>query len=223
VLWADRYAWTSLSEAPDPLEPEDPEELEELEEDAVVTAGAGALVVGAACSTLEEVVGGGGGGVNTEELVGEGCCSSVEEVGSSVDEVEVGAGGTNVLEEAITEDEDAIKEEAEADDDTDDTEDEEAIWVVDAAAVLLLKVGGELPTACATETDAAGAVAVEETDTPHASAIMESQLPSAVFCITVPHGPVPIMRPGYPHLPEHISTQFFCCQYFLAQAGPADP
>jgi len=58
VLWADRYAWTSLSEASDPL---DPEESEELEEAAVVGAGAAIdEVMGAACSTLEVA-----GGVNT--------------------------------------------------------------------------------------------------------------------------------------------------------------
>jgi len=132
-----------------------------------------------------------------------------------VEEVVVGGGG--LKEEAIGEDEEATK--VSVNDDVAETGDS----VADTATELTVEMAGELPTAPAIVADEGGAPTVDETDAPHALAITESQLPSAVFWITVPQGPVPIMRPGYPHLAEHTSTQFFCCQCFLAQAGPADP
>jgi len=103
----ERYDWTSLSEASDPLPESELLLVEALlsvepEVDAAVVAAGGGVdeVVGAGCSILVA------GGVNWDVLVEEGC-SSVEKV--------VGGGGTNVeLGEATLatpEDEDAINAE----------------------------------------------------------------------------------------------------------------
>jgi len=103
----ERYDWTSLSEASDPLPESELLLVEALlsvepEVDAAVVAAGGGVdeIEGAGCSMLVA------GGVNWGVLVGEGC-SSVEDV--------VGGGGTNVLLDeatlAILEDEGAINAE----------------------------------------------------------------------------------------------------------------
>lgn len=99
--------------------------------------------------------------------------------------------------------------------------DEETTWVADTAAEL--KEDGELPRAPATVAELAEALAVDEAGIPHAAAITASQSASAVFSMTEPEGFEPIIRPGYPHFPLHRCIHDSFCQFFLAQAGPANP